>query len=268
MGKIKLTLPQNDSSTMNITFLGTGTSQGVPVIACPCDVCQHGKKKDHRLRASIHIEQDDFHVNIDAGPDFRYQMLREEIKKLDAILITHCHKDHIAGLDDVRSFNYLFKKAMDIYGLARDLEAIQREFAYAFGENRYRGVPEFSLHPIEHEKFRVGPLEFTPLPALHLKMEVLGYRVGDFSYLTDTNYIPGDTLKRMQGSKVIVLNALRRRAHPSHFNLEQAIQVLEFLRPERAYITHISHMMGFHDEVQKELPDFIQLAWDGLKIEV
>jgi len=253
---------------MKITFLGTGTSQGVPVIACPCEVCTKGGKKDHRLRSSVHIEQDDFHLNIDAGPDFRYQLLRENIKKLDAVLITHCHKDHIAGLDDIRSFNYLYKKAMPIYAKPRDIEAIQREFSYAFAETRYRGIPEFNTIPINHDPFRVGNLEIIPLPALHMKMEVLGFRIGDFSYLTDTNYIPGETMARIMGSKVIVLNALRKKPHPSHYCLDEAVKVLEFLRPEQAYITHISHLMGFHEEVEKGLPNFIRLAYDRLQIEI
>jgi phosphoribosyl 1,2-cyclic phosphate phosphodiesterase len=253
---------------MKITFLGTGTSQGVPVIACPCDVCTKGSKKDHRLRSSVHIEQDGFHINIDAGPDFRYQLLRENIKKLDAILITHCHKDHIAGLDDVRSFNYLYKKAMDVYALPRDIEAIHREFSYAFSEIRYRGTPDFHTVPIGHKKFQVGNMEVTPLPALHMKMEVLGFRIGDFSYLTDTNYIPSETLARMMDSKIIVLNALRKKPHPSHFCLDEAVKILEFLRPEQAYITHISHLLGFHEEVEKGLPGFIHLAYDRLQIEV
>jgi len=253
---------------MKITFLGTGTSQGVPVIACPCDVCSQGSKKDHRLRSSVHIEQDGFHINIDAGPDFRYQLLRENIKKLDAILVTHCHKDHIAGLDDVRSFNYLYKKAMDVYALPRDIEAIHREFSYAFSEIRYLGTPDFHTVPIGDKNFRVGNTEVTPLPALHMKMEVLGFRIGDFSYLTDTNYIPGETLARMMNSKVIVLNALRKKPHPSHFCLNEAVKILEFLHPERAYITHISHLMGFHEEVERGLPDFIHLAYDRQQIEV
>jgi len=227
-----------------------------------------GAKKDHRLRSSVHIEQDGFHINIDAGPDFRYQLLRENIKKLDAILITHCHKDHIAGLDDVRSFNYLYKKAMDVYALPRDIEAIHREFSYAFSEIRYRGTPDFHTVPIGHNKFRVGNMEVTPLPALHMKMEVLGFRIGDFSYLTDTNYIPGETLARMMDSKIIVLNALRKKPHPSHFCLDEAVKILEFLRPEQAYITHISHLLGFHEEVERELPDFIHLAYDRQQIEV
>ncbi len=253
---------------MKITFLGTGTSQGVPVIACPCNVCQNGTKKDHRLRSSVHIEHKGIHLNIDAGPDFRYQLLREQITRLDAVLITHCHKDHIAGLDDVRSFNYIYKKAMPIYALPRDIEAIQREFAYAFAEVRYRGVPEFHPVAIGHEPFRIGDIEILPLPALHMKMEVLGFRIGDFSYLTDTNYIPGDTLRRMMGSKIVVLNALRKKPHPSHYCLKEAVKVLEFLQPEQAYITHISHLMGFHEDVEKELPGFIHLAYDRLQVEI
>ncbi|UBM63082.1 MBL fold metallo-hydrolase [Candidatus Sulfidibacterium hydrothermale] len=253
---------------MKVTFLGTGTSQGVPVIACPCPVCTQGTKKDHRLRSSVHIEHHGLHLNIDAGPDFRYQLLRENIKQLDGVLITHCHKDHIAGLDDVRSFNYLYKMAMPIYALPRDIEAIHREFSYAFAETRYRGVPEFKTIPINHDPFYIKDLEIIPLPALHMKMEVLGFRIGDFSYLTDTNYIPGETLARMAGSKVIVINALRKKPHPSHFCLSEAIKALEFLRPEQGYITHISHLMGFHDEVEKELPDFIHLAYDRLTIEI
>ncbi len=253
---------------MRVTFLGTGTSQGVPVVACGCDVCVNGTKKDHRLRTSILIEVENTFINVDAGPDFRYQMLREKVKRLDAILITHCHKDHIAGLDDVRSFNYLLKKPMDIYAIPRDQKAIINEFAYAFGEERYPGVPSFNMYTIGHEIFTVNGLKITPLPALHMKMEVLGFRLGDFSYVTDTNYIPGATLALMMGSKVVVLNALRRRKHASHYNLEEAVKVLEFLRPEQAYITHISHLMGFHEEVNRELPSFIRLAYDGLTLEL
>ncbi len=253
---------------MEVTFLGTGTSQGVPVIACQCDVCQHGRKKDHRLRTSVMITEGDTQINIDAGPDFRYQMLREKVQKLDGILITHCHKDHIAGLDDVRAFNYQSKKAMKIFATQRDKEAIQREFAYAFDEMRYPGTPKMDIITLTESAFTVKNINVLPLPALHMKMEVMGFRIGDFSYVTDTNYIPGETLGKMLGSKVIVLNALRKAPHPSHYNLEQAVKVLEFLRPEKAYLTHISHLMGFHDEVSKELPDFIELAYDGLKIKI
>ncbi len=237
-------------------------------MACDCDVCTKGGEKDKRLRTSVMIEAGGTIFNIDAGPDFRQQMLRENVKRLDAILITHCHKDHIAGLDDVRSFNYLYKKPMDIYALPRDQKAIENEFAYAFGEDKYPGVPEFNMHTINYQKFKVNGVEIIPLPALHFKMEVLGFRIGDFSYITDTNYIPASTLKLILGSKVVVLNALRKRKHISHYNLEEAVKILEFLRPEKAYITHISHLMGFHDEVEKELPPFIRFAYDGLKLEL
>lgn len=253
---------------MKVTFLGTGTSQGIPVIGCACEVCTQGTKKDHRLRSSVMITHKNTQINIDAGPDFRYQMLREKVKKLDAILITHCHKDHIAGIDDVRSFNYIYRKAMDIYAVTRDQEAIRREFAYAFDKMRYPGVPEINLIKFTEKPFSIGDIEIIPLPAMHMKMKVMGFRTGYFSYVTDTNYIPAETLDKISGSKVVVLNALRKNPHPSHFNLEEAVKVLEFLRPEKAYITHISHMMGLHEDVQKELPGFIELAYDGLKLEI
>lgn len=253
---------------MQVTFLGTGTSQGVPVIACTCPICTQGKAKDRRLRSSVLISHKDTQITIDAGPDFRQQMLREGVQKLDGILITHSHKDHIAGLDDVRSFNYIYRQAMNIYAMERDQEAIRKEFSYAFGDDRYPGVPNMNLITLTEETFTLGDLEIIPLPVLHMKMQVMGFRMGDFSYITDTNFIPGETLEKIAGSKIIVLNALRKKPHPSHFNLEEAMKVLEFLRPEKAYLTHISHLMGFHEEVQKELPDFIELAYDGLKIEV
>ncbi|MBN2616362.1 MAG: MBL fold metallo-hydrolase [Bacteroidales bacterium] len=253
---------------MQVTFLGTGTSQGVPVIACTCPVCSQGTTRDRRLRTSVLISHKDTQITIDAGPDFRYQMLREGVQKLDGILITHSHKDHIAGLDDVRSFNYIYRKAMNIYAMERDQEAIRKEFSYAFGEDRYPGVPDMNLITLTEEPFKLGDLDIIPLPVLHMKMQVMGFRIGDFSYITDTNYIPGETLEKIAGSKIIVLNALRKKPHPSHFNLEEAVKVLEFLRPEKAYLTHISHLLGFHDDVQKELPDFIDLAYDGLKITI
>ena len=252
---------------MKITFLGTGTSMGTPVIACPCRVCQEGTKKDKRLRSSVLVEFNDKTFVIDAGPDFRYQMLRQNVKSLDAVLITHCHKDHIAGLDDVRSFNYLQKKPMDVYASKRDQKAIKQEFSYAFSNNDYPGVPSFNLLDINDEII-IDDIHIDVLPALHLKMEVYGYRIGDFAYITDTNYIPGSTMAKLTDCKVIVLNALRKQEHVSHYNLEKAIKVLEFLRPEKAYLTHISHFMGFHDEVQQSLPDFIELAYDGLTFEL
>ena len=252
---------------MKITFLGTGTSQGVPVIACHCQVCREGTRKDKRLRSSVLVELNNKTFVIDAGPDFRYQMLRQGVESLDAILVTHCHKDHIAGLDDVRSYNYLQKKPMDVYASKRDQKAIKQEFSYAFSNNNYPGLPSINLIDVKNEII-IDNVHIDVLPVLHLKMEVYGYRIGDFAYITDTNYIPGNTMAKLLDCKVIVLNGLRKEEHVSHYNLEKAIKVLEFLRPEKAYITHISHFMGFHEEVQKELPDFIFLAYDGLSIEV
>ncbi len=253
---------------MKVTFLGTGTSQGIPVVACPCAVCHSHDKKDKRLRTSVLIETDDAVFTIDAGPDFRYQMLREKVTRLDAILITHAHKDHIGGLDDVRSFNYLQRKAMDIYVSPDHQEEIKREFSYAFEDNPYPGVPVFNLIDVSDQPFFVGRTRIQPFQVLHLKMDVTAYRIGDFAYITDTNYIPGSVLAELLDCKVIVLNALRKQKHVSHYNLEEALKVLNFLRPEKAYITHISHLMGFHREVSKELPSFVELAYDGLTIDL
>jgi len=253
---------------MKVTFLGTGTSQGIPVVACPCDVCHSEDKKDKRLRSSVLIEHENTILTIDAGPDFRYQMLREKVTRLDGILITHSHKDHIGGLDDVRSFNYLQKKPMDLYVSAWHQKEIKREFSYAFEENPYPGVPSYRLIDIYEDVFRVKDLVIKPFQVLHLKMEVTAFKIGRFAYITDTNYLPGSVMADLLDCQVIVLNALRKQKHISHYSLQEAVKVLEFLRPEKAYITHISHLMGFHHDVTKELPDFIELAYDGLTFEV
>lgn len=214
------------------------------------------------------LETDDKRIVVDAGPDFRQQMLREKVNRLNAILVTHRHKDHIAGLDDVRSFNWFTKRPMDVYACTKDQERIKEEFSYAFSKSAYPGVPKFNLITISSEDFLVGDLKIKPLEVLHMKMEIRGFKIGNFAYITDTNYLPASVMKELLDCEVIVLNALRKEKHVSHYCLEEAIAVLEFLRPKRAYLTHLSHLIGFHDEIEKELPDFIRVAYDGLQIEI
>ncbi|PCI92930.1 MAG: MBL fold metallo-hydrolase [Flavobacteriales bacterium] len=253
---------------MKITFLGTGTSQGVPVIACDCEVCLSENKKDKRLRSSIMIEDKGKVIVIDTGPDFRQQMLRENVQQLDAVVFTHEHKDHIAGLDDVRAFNFKQQKDMDIYASPEVQTALIREFHYAFAEFKYPGVPSLALHTIEDDAFSVGEVDLLPINVWHYKMPVKGFRLKNFTYITDANRIEEAELEKMRGSEIIVLNALRKTDHISHFNLYEAIELLKELNPKKAYLTHISHYLGQHDEVQKELPDFIELAYDGLKLTI
>ncbi len=253
---------------MKITFLGTGTSQGVPLIACNCEVCKSIDAKDKRLRSSIMIESVQGNFVIDAGPDFRQQMLRENVKKLDAILFTHEHKDHINGIDDVRAFNFIQDKAMDIYANKNVNDAIRREFAYIFTNPEYPGIPKINLHLIENNLFEINGLKFIPIEVMHYKLPVLAYRIGDFTYITDANFISEKEKEKIKGSKIIVLNALRRTKHISHYTLEEAVALLNELKPEKAYLTHISHQLGMHEEVEKELPGFIHLAYDGFKLSV
>jgi phosphoribosyl 1,2-cyclic phosphate phosphodiesterase len=249
---------------LKITFLGSGTSQGVPVIACPCEVCQSMDYRDKRLRVSVHIEIEGKSFVIDTGPDFRQQMLRENIKTLDAVILTHSHKDHIAGLDDVRAFNYLQQRDMPVYGTKPTLAQVQSEFYYAFETEKYPGTPQITLHEINEEKFKVDGIEFTPLPVTHLRMPVLGFRVGDFSYITDANFISDSTYEKLKGTKVFVLNGLQKEAHPSHFTLSEAIEVAKKVGAEQTYFTHISHKLGLHKVIEKELPNSVALAYDGL----
>ena len=253
---------------MDITVLGTGTSQGVPVVACHCPVCLSEDAHDKRLRTSVMVREGGTLVVIDAGPDFRQQMLRESVGKLDGLLITHGHKDHIGGLDDVRAFNWVQKKAMDVYAASQVLEVVEKEFSYAFGEDKYPGVPQINLHPVGEEPFYINGLEIIPIKAMHFEMPVLGFRIGDFSYLTDANQIEPGELDKMRGSRYVIINALRKEKHISHFNLEEAVAILQDLSPEKGYLTHISHQMGFHREVEKELPPNIHLAYDGLKLTI
>jgi len=253
---------------MKITFLGTGTSQGVPVITCDCEVCLSKNEKDKRLRSSILIEEKGKVIVVDTGPDFRQQMLRENVQQLDAVVFTHEHKDHIAGLDDVRAFNFKQKKDMEVYATAETQVALKREFHYAFAENPYPGVPKLNLNTITDKVFNVGDVALKPIDVWHYKMPVKAFRVDNFTYITDANRIEEEELEKIRGSEVIVINALRKSDHISHFNLAQAIELLKELKPKKAYLTHISHYLGKHEDVQKELPDFIQIAHDGLMLEV
>lgn len=253
---------------MKVTFLGTGTSQGVPVIACECEVCKSENTKDQRLRSSVMIETLGNTLVIDAGPDFRAQMLRAKVKHLDAVILTHAHKDHIAGLDDVRAFNYIQKKAIDVYSREDVQTAIKNEFSYAFAVYKYPGVPEINLKTVENKEFEINNIKITPIEVKHMELKIFGYRIGNFTYITDCNYISDEEFEKIKGSEVVVINALRKKKHVSHFTLDEAVAVLERLKPKKAYLTHISHMMGLHEETEKELPSYIQLAYDGLTIDI
>lgn len=251
---------------MKITFLGTGTSQGVPVIACECRVCKSLDFRDKRFRTSVHVQIDDKSFVIDCGPDFRQQMLANDITELNALVFTHEHKDHTAGLDDVRAFNFKQQKDMPIYAHSRVLKQLKQEFAYAFNENKYPGVPRYKLIEIDLKAFEIEGINFLPIQVFHYQLPVFGFRIKDFCYITDANKIPEAEKEKIAGSKILVLNALQKEEHISHFNLEEALAVIEELNPERAYLTHISHKMGRHAEVDGLLPDNVEIAYDGLTV--
>ena len=251
---------------MKITFLGTGTSQGVPLIACKCEVCKSTNVKDKRLRSSIMVETSTTTIVIDTGPDFRQQMLREQVEQLDAVVFTHEHKDHIAGLDDVRAFNFINGKHIEVYATSRVQAAIKREFAYIFAEDKYPGIPLINLNEIDLAPFQIKDIKLIPIEVMHYKMPVLGFRIDDFTYITDAKSISEKEKEKMKGSKVLVLNALRREEHISHFTFQEAIDLAKELDVEQAYFTHISHQLGLHDAVSEELPSNIFLAYDSLNL--
>jgi len=261
-------MQKQENNQIKITFLGTGTSIGVPVITCDCPVCLSPEPNDKRLRTSIMIEVSGYTFVIDCGPDFRIQMLREHVMNIHAILLTHEHRDHVAGLDDIRAFNYVLNKKIDLYGTKRVLDSIQTDFSYIFSGARYFGSPQLNIHCIGDEPFLINGVEFIPIQALHDTLPVTGFRIGDFTYITDASFIAEKELNKIKGSRVIVLNALRNSKHVSHFSVGEAVSILKDLNPEVAYLTHLSHFVGLHEEVNKKLPDFIQLAYDGLVLTI
>ena len=249
---------------IRVTFLGTGTSIGVPVITCECPVCLSHDPRDQRFRTSILIETQGVTLVVDCGPDFRIQMLREKVRNLDAVLFTHEHRDHIAGLDDVRAFNYVLNKKIDIYGTRQVMEMIRTEFPYIFSESRYFGAPQLTIHHITDEPFNIRGVDIIPIRAMHDKLPVTGYRFGDFTYITDASFISEEEKEKVNGSRIIVLNALRNSKHVSHFSVGEAVELIQHWNPEAAYLTHLSHFVGLHEEVNRRLPDNIRLAYDGL----
>lgn len=254
-------------ATFKATFLGTGTSQGVPVIACECEACLSADPKDKRLRTSLMFSIDDKNIVIDTGPDFRQQMLQNEVKMVDALLFTHEHKDHISGMDDIRAFNYRAQKPMEIYATTQVQEALKREYHYVFMEKKYPGIPQVNLHEITDAPVELFGEKIIPIEVWHYKLPVKAFRLRDFTYITDANFVTDEEMEKIKGSKILVINALRREKHISHFNLEEALEFIDKVNPEKAYLTHISHLMGPQNEVSKELPAHVEIAYDGLEVE-
>lgn len=253
---------------LHITFLGTGTSTGVPMIACDCEVCSSNNPKDYRLRSSILVKSASTTIVIDTTPDFRFQMLNAKVKKLDAVLYTHLHKDHIAGMDDVKAFSFFSGKPMDLYANEMTKLGLEREFMYVFAKEKYPGIPEVNLNLIDLNPFVIGDIPIIPILVWHHKMPVYGFRIGSFTYITDANRIEESEKEKIKGSEIMVLNTLRHLKHLSHFTLTEAVELVEELKVPQAYFTHISHQLGLHDAINETLPNGIQLAFDGLQLEV
>ena len=254
---------------LEVEFLGTGTSQGIPIIGCECDVCSSENKKDGRLRSSAVIKIDKTTtIVIDCGPDFRYQMLRAGIKAIDAIVFTHYHKDHTAGLDEVRALNYIMQKPIPIYAEQACIDVIKKDYDYAFSKDKYPGVPEITANTITTEPFYVNNIEIIPIRGTHFKMPVLGYRIGNFCYLTDMSAISDEEINKIKGVDTLVINALRHEKHLAHFSLKEALVIIEKIGARNSYITHVSHQLGLYEQVSKTLPKGVFLSYDGLKIEV
>ncbi|SFB43976.1 MBL fold metallo-hydrolase [Algoriphagus aquimarinus] len=251
---------------MKVTFLGTGTSQGVPVIGCECNVCKSLDFRDKRFRSSVHLQIGKLSLVIDTGPDFRSQILRAGITTLDAVLFTHEHKDHTAGLDDIRPFNFKQQKDMPVFGKLQVLEQIKREFAYIFSGKRYPGIPQVETIEIDEKPFTIEGITITPIPVLHYKLPIFGFRIGDFTYITDANYISDESLKLIEGTEILVLNALQKDPHISHFTLDEAVAMAQKIGAKETYFTHISHRLGLQDAIDQELPQGIALAYDGLQL--
>jgi len=250
-----------------IVFLGTGTSQGVPMIGCECEVCQSDDPRDKRLRSSAYIEYEGLKLLVDAGPDFRQQMLREGISGVDAILLTHNHKDHTGGLDDIRAFNYLERKATCIYCEKYVEDSLRMEYSYAFSENRYPGAPEWEIHTIDEHPFRINGVEIIPIRGRHFRLPVLGFRFGNIAYCTDMNHIPEDEFLKLKNLDVFIINCVRRGRHISHFSLEGALETASKVGAKKTFLTHMSHQLPVHKELAAELPEGISPAYDGLVVE-
>lgn len=252
---------------MKAVFLGTGTSTGVPTIGCHCEVCKSKDPRDRRTRTSLYIESSSTKIVFDTGPDFRHQMLANGLEDLDAVVFTHNHKDHTAGLDDVRPINHLKGKIVQVYAEEMVQETLRREYAYIFSEKDYPGIPQIQMNTIGEEPFSVGDIDLLPIRVWHMHLPVLGFRVGDFTYITDANRIEAAELEKIKGSRFLVINALRHTTHYSHFNLQEALGVIAQIRPEQAFLTHLSHHIGRHADLAQHLPENVIPAYDGLRVE-